>query len=299
MAKAKTLVRMVSWIVLALGIATAPRGVRSLSPGSTDPLPLGSTGTASEPTAVSPEPIPTRRRLLRAAAMAAAAGLSGTRSADAACLTGDTRPVCIGIYKVPQDAAFSNYISTPEQLKEFAPDLTYVPPTPAPSSYKQALEILEGQRVVAEGIRRNVAAGRLEDAGVGVLGLIPQVTASGRFVVDELSARVYRKQQAAKKLAAAPPPPADGEEPEAVREYDENGYKLPTTADELAVDMASNQMDYVAGYFGECDICIGQGIRGELGVSAVAQLTILASLKDATIALDDFVATAASLGARM
>jgi len=37
------------------------------------------------------------------------------------------------------------------------------------------------------------------------------------------------------------------------------------------------------------DITIGQGLRGTMGVSAVAQLTILSELREATAALDDFL----------
>lgn len=244
-----------------------------------------------------------------AVATVSAVTIATPQAANAACLQGDTRPVCIGIYKVPQDDSFKSYFSTPEQLKEFAPDLLYVEPTPPPKSFENALEVLKGQRLAAETIQQSVAAGRLEEAGVGLLGLIPMVSISGRFVVDELETRVFRKQQQQFAVVASRKAAAVADESVVVDNsiesddtndgYDENGYKSAATADELAIDMASNQMDYMNGYFGECDICIGQGLRGELGVSAVAQLTILSSLRDATGALDDFLVTASVLGAKM
>jgi hypothetical protein len=44
----------------------------------------------------------------------------------AACLPGDIRSECIGVYKMPLDDAALQYVETPEQLKKFAPDLQWV-----------------------------------------------------------------------------------------------------------------------------------------------------------------------------
>uniref|UniRef100_A0A7S4ANX5 Uncharacterized protein n=1 Tax=Pseudo-nitzschia australis TaxID=44445 RepID=A0A7S4ANX5_9STRA len=286
----KSLAWTASWMFVTIGMLTMPLGVRSWS------FPNTHSNTGSNT-------VSSRRQLLQqtttaavASAVAIATATTTPRAANAACLQGDTRPVCIGIYKVPQDDSFQRYFSTPEQLRDFAPDLLYVAPTPPPKSFENALEVLRGQRLAAETIQKSVAAGRLEEAGVGLLGLIPTVSISGRFVVDELETRVFRKQQKRSQSVDNDNNNDDNNDNDG---YDENGYKSATTADELAVDMASNQMDYVNGYFGECDICIGQGLRGELGVSAVAQLTILSTLRDATGALDDFLVTASVLGAKM
>ena len=45
---------------------------------------------------------------------------------NAACLPGDVRSDCIGIYKLPLDDAVLGYVETPEQLKKYAPDLNWV-----------------------------------------------------------------------------------------------------------------------------------------------------------------------------
>ena len=68
------------------------------------------------------------------------------KSANAACLSGDIRPECIGVYKLPIDAAESPYVATPEKLKVYAPDLQWVPPTPYPTTYTAALKQLNDER---------------------------------------------------------------------------------------------------------------------------------------------------------
>ena len=47
-------------------------------------------------------------------------------SANAACLPGDIRSECIGIYKLPLDDGVLKYVETEEMLKKFAPDLNWV-----------------------------------------------------------------------------------------------------------------------------------------------------------------------------
>ena len=212
---------------------------------------------------------------------------AATPAANAACLQGDLRPVCIGIYKVPMDEAILPYVGTPEDLHKFAPDLTYVPPIEYPKSFEAAMAILQAQRTVADEIKQNVLAGNLEAAGVAVLGLIPQVTASSRRVFRDLQAKIRNQglSSSPASLKVPKPDPNDGDDEE------EN-----TTIEELAIELAENQMNCLTGYWGDCDITIGQGIRGELGKVTVAQLCILDSLRDATGALDDYLVTAKTLG---
>lgn len=47
-------------------------------------------------------------------------------NAEAACLSGDIREECIGVYKMPMDDEALSYVDTPEKLKRFAPDLNWV-----------------------------------------------------------------------------------------------------------------------------------------------------------------------------
>ncbi len=224
-----------------------------------------------------------RRQLFQQASLLTTALVATTtREANAACLQGDLRPVCIGIYKVPMDEAILPYVGTPEDLQKFAPDLTYVPPIEYPKSFEAAMAILQAQRIKADEIKQNVLAGRLEDAGIAVLGLIPQVTASSRRVFADLQAKI-RTKGLSKSSSLVRKNPSDEDDSE-------------TTIEELAIELAENQMNCLTGYWGDCDITIGQGIRGELGKVTVAQLTILDSLRDATCALDDYLVTATMLG---
>ena len=141
--------------------------------------------------------------------------------------------------------------------------------------------ILQAQRSVADEIKQNVLAGKLEEAGVAVLGLIPQVTAGSRRVFADIQAKIRTKGLVSGSTTMVRKDPEDDNE---------------TTVEELAIELAENQMNCLTGYWGDCDITIGQGIRGELGKVTVAQLTILDSLRDATCALDDYLVTAKTLG---
>lgn len=222
------------------------------------------------------EPSTTRRKLFQKT-ISAALVVGAPSVANAACLQGDLRPVCIGIYKVPIDDNILPYVSTPEKLHEFAPDLKYVPPIEYPKSFESAMAILRAQRTAADEIKQHVFAGRLEEAGIKVLGLIPQVTTSSRRVFYDLQAKIRNKGIVAGNRVDRIP--TDSE----------------TTVEEMAIELAENQMNIVTGCWGDCDITIGQGIRGELGAVTVAQLTILESVRDASCALDDYLVTATTL----
>jgi len=221
----------------------------------------------------------TRRQLFQqsAAVLTGAVVTVVPSIANAACLQGDVRPLCIGIYKVPLDDNILPYVSTPEELHKFAPDLKYVPPIEYPESFEVAMDILRAQRASADEIRQIILAGKLEEAGIKVLGLIPQVTSSSRRVFADLEAKIRTNGLVANKAKALVPTESE------------------TTVEEMAIEMAEDQMNYVNGYWGDCDITIGQGIRGELGKMTVTQLAILEALRDATCALDDYLVTAVTL----
>lgn len=188
-------------------------------------------------------------------------------SSHAACLAGDLNTDCIGVYKIPIDDRVLPYVSTPQALEKFAPDIRYVPPIASPNSVAQAWEILETQRLAAEDIQQVVQAGKLEEAGIKVLNLVPKMTSSGRVVLED----------SLERIAIAQPSSVVGE---------------------MTMNRLQTQWDMVVGLWGEADVMIGQGLRGEMGVSAAAQIQILRQLKDATAALDDFIASAASASGR-
>lgn len=209
----------------------------------------------------------TRRNFLAAGAGGSIFYLFGhQQAANAACLQGDLSKECIGVYKVPIDDAILPYVGTPEKLKQFAPDLNYVPPIKTPDSVSAATQILESQRLAANDIQQVVSEGRLEEAGIKVLNLLPKLTTSGKVIVDSME----------RDLIGTSP-------------------STTTTIDELKFTRLKDQLNMAMGLWGQCDVEIGQGLRGEMGSVTVAQIQLLSSLRDATAALDDFMASVASL----
>lgn len=205
----------------------------------------------------------TSRRKWISAALATLA-TAVTAPSEAACLPGDLNRDCIGVYKVPIDDRILPYVSTPEALKRFAPDLNYVPPVAVPNSVALAWEILETQRLAVDDIQQVVQAGRLEEAGIKVLNLVPKVTQSGRVILEDSLTKI---------VASLSPTPV---------------------VEEMTMNRLQSQWDMVLGLWGEADVMIGQGLKGDMGVSAVAQIYILKQITDATAAMDDFMALAAS-----
>ena len=206
-----------------------------------------------------------RRFLVNTMGSAATFFLCTSQPAKSACLPGDERPDCIGVYKVPIDPAILPYVETPEALGKFAPDINYVPPIQPPKSFQQAVEVLQTQRLAADDIVSVISAGRLEEAGIKVLNLLPKVTSAGKLVVDTLQGEINSK------------PPS--------------GSSSDTIITELRLSKLEQEFQLVVALWNEADLVIGQGLRGELGVSAVAQLQILSSLRDAIAATDDFLVT--------
>jgi hypothetical protein len=204
--------------------------------------------------------------------------------ANAACLQGDLRTECIGVYKVPIDDGIKSYISTPEALQKWAPDLKFVDPIEyaSPKSYQEAIDILKQQQYIANNdIKQLLLEGKLELAGKKVLYALPKITISGRYILDELESRIRNSSAAASASASA-------------SASTESSVASTSTSviDELKIERIENQYNLMNGYWGEIDIEIGQGIRGDLGVSAVAQITILSTLRDVTSSIDDFLITA-------
>lgn len=203
----------------------------------------------------------TRRTVLKeflcccSAAVIVVAISSEDSSASAACLPGDVSKECIGVYKVPMDDSIAGMVSTPEALQRNAPGLNYVPPVSFPQSIADAVGLLQSQRLAADDIRSVVAAGRLEEAGLKVLNLVPKVTAAGRVVVDHVA----------------------------------ETSTLTGGAKDVQLLQLQSTLDETLNSFGQVDVSIGQGLRGDLGVVTVAQLTVLGDLKDAMIAFDNFL----------
>ena len=196
--------------------------------------------------------------------------------ADAACLPGDLSKDCIGVYKLPYlDATQSSWLYDKDTLKEFAPDIRYIEVEQQPKTLKEAINQLVTERKKVKLIKDVILEGDLEQAGTIILNLIPKVTSAGLKVQQDL--------------------------------YDDNNNNISTSSPAGAVAVASsssssatamneikrrkfdNSLQIVIAEWSSIDIAIGQAIRGQRGVTAVAQIEILSYLKDATVALDDFI----------
>jgi len=183
-------------------------------------------------------------------------------TAAAACLPGDSSASCIGVYKVPVDDRILPYTSTPEQLKKFAPDLRWVPPVELPFTYDQAFVELSGPlRERCATLKEKVMKGKLEEAGVDLLGVAPRVTACVRVIIGKLEDAAEKQQG----LSFIP------------EDYSMKAYRI---------SVALSDLEYS---FGQCDVLIGQGLRGELGVMAPAQLQILAEMSDMNKGFEELV----------
>ena len=68
--------------------------------------------------------------------------LLSPNNANSACLPGDIRSECIGIYKLPLDDGVLKYVETEEMLKKFAPDLKWVRVFAFVKSYCRILTVL-------------------------------------------------------------------------------------------------------------------------------------------------------------
>lgn len=200
-----------------------------------------------------------RRQLFVSLVVGGGVGIVGeVEISHAACLPGDLSPNCIGVYKIPID----DFVGTTEEaLRKYAPDVKIVTLITSPSSLAAAIESLKAQRQAANDIADVVAAGRLEEAGIKVLNFIPRLTTSGRVVLKAAEGGTSNPAE----LSALP------------------------VAQELWLQKFTNLLETSEFAWKEVDLMIGQGIRGDLGVSAVAQLLILSEIRQATAAFDNFL----------
>ncbi|KAL7551621.1 hypothetical protein ACHAWF_016581 [Thalassiosira exigua] len=210
------------------------------------------------------------------------ATLMDADDAWAACLSGDVRAQCIGVYKLPIDAAESKYLETPEMLRAYAPDLEWVPPVEYPRSYAAALDQLQSQRRQLDDARDFVAKGDIERAGLALLDVIPKVNAAGIAILKSFGSASNSERNAAMKRKRTTS--ASG-----------NDGNPSSTAKVTTLEMKAYRIEYalneLMGSLGETDVLIGQGLRGELGVSAPAQIQILSNLSDCRREYDNLLLT--------
>ena len=222
--------------------------------------------------------------------------------ASAACLPGDLSPDCIGVYKVPVDDRIGNYVDTPEKLKAYAPDVRWVPQPEYPKTYSEAASKLRKSRDRCANLVELVRTGKLEEAGIELLDITPTVTVAGRVVVGELSGapRKTNDWTAASTFAASSITESGGNDAISAAP---NGGKKATGYNGDKSNSSSNRDLTMRGYraeialselivaLGQCDILLGQGMRGQLGAPAPAQIQILQSVKEINGMFDELMKT--------
>lgn len=220
---------------------------------------------------------------------------------NAACLPGDIRSECIGVYKMPLDDAVLSYVESPEQLKKFAPDLnwvrssnpghvyivplltksslfvehTQVPPIEYPSTYSAAVTQIEKQRDQLNAAKEFILKGDLNQGGLILLDVVPKLSSSKNVILKQFGNALNNERNLEMK-----------------RSKKSNGTSNSSEKATM-IDMKAYRFEYaineLLGYLGETDVLIGQGLRGELGVFAPAQLQILSSLDEARIEFDEML----------
>jgi hypothetical protein len=161
---------------------------------------------------------------------------------------------CIGIYKVPVQWDDQTDSKTIESFKKFAPQLNYDNVQPArlikrPKSNRVARQTLEQQQTILQDtVIDLVTAGRLEEAGICLLGVIPKVTSAGNFIVQE---SIIDKQNANAN--------ANSEEDDSNR----SSSSISNIA-EIRLVRLQSQYELLLGLLGQSDVSIGQALRGDI-----------------------------------
>mmetsp|Transcript_8236 Transcript_8236/g.17875 ORF Transcript_8236/g.17875 Transcript_8236/m.17875 type:complete len:368 (-) Transcript_8236:100-1203(-) len=215
--------------------------------------------------------------------------------ANAACLSGDIRTECIGIYKLPIDAPESPYVASEEQLKLFAPDLKWVPPVEYPSTYGDAVRRLNEARSRLDEARELIAKGDMEGTGLVLLDVIPKVSASGYVILRMFGDASNEERNAAMRLHLKANNnvavmmtnvglEGDGDNVDGTIINNDDDNNPSSTPEATALELKAHRIEValgdLVGTLGDADITVGQGLRGELGVSAPAQIEILGQLAD-------------------
>jgi hypothetical protein len=119
--------------------------------------------------------------------------------------------------------------------------------------------------------------GNLNEGGLILLEVVPKLSSAGKVVLRGLDDALNKERNLEIKRSSGKG----------------NTGAISSGEKATTLDMKAYRFEYalneVLGYLGETDVLIGQGIRGELGVSAPAQIQILSSLGEAKREFDEMI----------
>merc|ERR1719491_2809097 len=132
----------------------------------------------------------------------------------------------------------------------------------------------------------------MEETGLGFLDVIPKTTAAGITILKSFADASNNERNAAMKKVARNNIGSSGDSDVSVADSGVNpSTTLITTTLEMRAYRIENSLNEVYVTLGEADILIGQAMRGELGVSAPAQIEILAQIADCRKEFDTLLKT--------
>ena len=106
--------------------------------------------------------------------------------------------------------------------------------------------------------------------------IIPAISSAGKVILRYFTAELNKERNLEMK-----------------RRRTNNDKETNGSDKSTLIDMKAYRFEYtmneLLGLLGETDVLIGQGLRGDLGVSAPAQIQILSSLNDARTEFDEMV----------
>lgn len=143
-----------------------------------------------------------------------------------------------------------------------------------PTSYNEAIQSLRKNRNKLDEAKTYATEGNLEGAGLNILEIVPNMTAAVTVIRQQYTdASNAERNKAMKRYMKGRRRASAG------LSMDSNPSTNPlSTRFEMANLKIDNVFEDLVGVLGECDILIGQALRGDLGVIASAQITILQQL---------------------
>ena len=150
-----------------------------------------------------------------------------------------------------------------------------VPPIEYPPNFSAASDQVQQQRVKLDLVKDLILKGDLNQGGLVLLDVVPKVSAAGKVILKGFGDAVNKERNLQMKRIKS------------------NDGTIISSEKATTLDMRAYRFEYsineLLGYLGEVDILIGQGLRGELGASAPAQILILSSIDEAQREFDEML----------